>query len=261
MPWSVVVLFVATLSLLGCAGSSGGGNPCLLCWNAPPQDCAALPSANWNVGPLATSDPSGIHVSVGESRNFFLLPAIDSDCASSVASVSWSISDASIATSTPEVPSYRGSWITGVHPGSTAVRARIQFTGGETREATPQTVIVEAGSPAAGALVAEGVLEMPPDRANARNQSLRLPQDSSRVDIFVDWDSPLDEVGFSLYAGTCAGNEFCAALQYVSVPTVTNLKPIRTYASDLRRGDYTLRLWNVGPGSESVRYEVRSTPR
>jgi len=71
----------------------------------------------------------------------------------------------------------------------------------------------------------------------------------------------LDTVNFVLYQGSCSGTSLCGGLQFIDLPTVTDVKPVRKSTRNLSAGPYTIRIDNAGPGAETVRYEVRLTPK
>jgi hypothetical protein len=145
--------------------------------------------------------------------------------------------------------------------GPSAVHARIVFRDGSGQQATSRTIIVVAPAPSSGAVVAEGAIRLEPPAAGSRYIPFELPRDASRIDMTVDWASVLDTVDFVIYQGSCAGSSLCADLRFIPLPAVTGMKPVRKSTSNLSAGEYTIRIDNLGPGAETVRYEVRSTPR
>ena len=80
-----------------------------------------------------------------------------------------------------------------------------------------------------------------------------------RVDVVVDWESPLNTIDMSGYEGRCDAVGRCGRI--VMTTRVTGVKPLAgTFdAPRLPPGEYTVRIDNLGPGEETVRYEVRLT--
>jgi hypothetical protein len=148
-----------------------------------------------------------------------------------------------------------------VSPGSGTVNARVLFGDGSAQQATPRAIIVAQLAPPSGAVVAEGSVDLEPSAAASRYIPFALPQDANQIDMTVDWTSVLNTVGFVLYQGNCSGNSFCGGLQLIPLPEVTGVKPLRKSTRNLSAGPYSIRIDNVGPGAETVRYEVRLTPK
>lgn len=189
------------------------------------------------------------------------MPFVEPHCAATIASVTWSVGDPSVASVIPEEPPYRGRWVTGVNAGPSTVNVRLRFNDGSVQEPAPRAIIVAPLASPAGAVVAEGTVLLETPSARSRYIPFELPQDASRIDITVDWTSALNEVSFVLYHGSCSGTSFCGGLGYIPLPSVRDVKPVRNSATNLSAGGYTILISNSGPGAETVRYEVRLTPR
>jgi len=176
----------------------------------------------------------------------------------------WHIDDPSLASLTPRG---RSVWITGLAQGSTSVGARITLSDGIARDARPRDVrVVPPESRAGGQIVAEGSLTIPPyvppgtaDRAWSGWVPFTT-QAAGRLDVVVDWVSPLNSIDFSGYEGHCNSTGSCGRIRLI----VRNLfvKPLMATFDDPRTppGAYTIRIDNLGPGEETVRYEVRLMP-
>lgn len=253
--------------LAGC----GGGNQ-VACENPAttqlPQDCAALASASWRIGPYPTPpSQSELQIAVGESRALWLDPFVEAECAGSVASVTWSVDDPSSASVVAKDPAYRGSWVTGLGPGSNAVRARIVFSDG-TAQTVPRLMQVVPAAPPAGAVIAEGTVNLESHTASPsadyrRYLPFTLPQSASQTEVRVDWTSPLNNVTASFYQGECSGGgsaSCTAGLRYITGTNSDSVKPVGISVPNLPADIYTIRIDNLGPGAETVRYEVRITP-
>jgi len=188
------------------------------------------------------------------------MPFVEPHCVATIASVGWSIADPSVASVTPEEPAYRGSWLRGLSPGPGTVEVSLQFSDGSGQQAVRAFIVAAAAAPS-GAVAAEGDIFLDPSSDRSRYVPFELPQDASRIDISVDWALVFNTVGFVLYRGSCSGTSFCGGLEYVPLPSVRDVKPVRNSATNLSAGPYTLLISNSGPGAETVRYEVRFTPR
>ena len=257
--------FWLALFLAGCGGGSEEScDPITV--TDDPQDCAGLSQASWRIGPFTSN--SELAVEVGQSRQLFLDPFVDAECAGSVASVTWSVDDESSASIVPRDPAVSGSWVTGLQPAANAVRARIVFSDGTARTVPRAIQVVPAASPG-GSLIFQGTVELEAYRGNATSDYRRfvpftLPDAASRTDVRVDWSSPLNSVTVVLFQGECsgpAGASCSAPLRIIQGSSPTNLKPTGLTAPDLPPDIYTLRIDNLGATAETVRYEVRMTPR
>jgi hypothetical protein len=82
-----------------------------------------------------------------------------------------------------------------------------------------------------------------------------------RVDVVLDWISPLNGVALQLLAGRCPGDPSSCAARVVDVgPSESGAKPARASRENVPAGPYTLLVYNQGSGAEVVRYEVWMTP-
>lgn len=227
----------------------------------PPQDCATLSRESWRVGPFPTSSETELRLEVGQSRALFLNPFVEPQCADSIASVAWSVDEASGASVVAKDPAYRGAWVTGLAAGANAVRAHIAFRDGATQTA-PRAVQVVAREPA-GQLVAEGTVDLDATGDSRRYVPFTLPRAASRTEIRVDWASPLNSLSFAFFQGDCTGPAGAACvgpLRFIAGNSNNDVKPLALSEDGLPADIYTLRLDNLGPGAETVRYEVRMTP-
>lgn len=231
----------------------------------PPQDCAALSSQSWSVGGIPVLGTELV-LNVGESKQAWLQPLVESQCESVLAAVTWAVDAPSIASVQP----WNGTkdnvwvtvWVTGIAPGQTAVRAHIVFSDGRVRDTQPAAVrVTPRSAPTGSTLVAEGdvALPAPPSHPGASHHFVPFRLGTSgQVDILVDWDSLLNRVDFSVYQSPCTAVESCGLI--VLSAGAWNVKPLPATAP-LAAGDYTIRIDNLGPGAEHVHYEVRLTPR
>jgi hypothetical protein len=266
---SEVLLTVGALAVLPSCGDLGVRelftNPCgkNACATPVPQDCATLSKTSWSVGPLG----SELDIAVGQSLLQYLVPNLESQCANSLSSVTWTADDLSVASVLAGGAFSKDSaWVTGVAPGVTAVRARIVFSDGGVQDAQPRSVRVAPPGPPTppvpgSSVVAQGrvSIDAPPTQPGVVRAFIpfTLPA-AGHVDVTIDWESPLNRLDFSAYQGSCstvpcAGDIVMTSQQY-------DVKPITGY-NTLSVGDYTIRIDNLGPGSETARYEVRLTPR
>lgn len=200
-------------------------------------------------------------MTVGDSRIVSLYPIIRSECAGAITSVSWFVESPSLAFVTPRDPAYSGSWVTGASSGPGTVNARLVFSDGSAQQATPRAMAVAPRASPSGIVAAEGAVLMDAPLPGNRFIPFTLPRDASQIDISVDWTSVLNTVDVVLWQGSCSGTSLCGGLQFLPLPSVTGFKPVRKSTPNLSAGEYTLRIDNLGPGAETVRYEVRFTPR
>jgi len=252
--------------LTGC----GGGNQ-VACTNPvisdAPQDCTELARSSWRIGPYPVTPQTELQLAVGESRALWLDPFVKAECASSVASVTWSVDDPASASAVAKDPAYSGSWITGLQPGANAVHARIVFVDGAA-ETAPLAVRVVPAAARGGMLIAEGTVNLEPNTAGASADYRRYipftqPQSASQTEVRVDWTSPLNNVTASFYQGECSGGRFpscTAGLRYITGTSSDDRKPVSLSVANLVADIYTIRIDNLGSGAETIRYEVRATP-
>lgn len=255
---------LAALAIPACVDSGKlreAFDPCARdgCQPPPPQDCAALPSLDWAVDGYLTAPEA--QLAVGASSRASLAPAVEAHCSGAVAGVTWTVEDPDIVAVTPVGDR---AWVSGLATGVTSVGARIRFSGGAERVARSRVVrVVPPAAPVAGSVVvAEGSVKIAPERG--------VPGDwhgwvtfattaVGRVDVAVDWLSPLNTIDMSGYEGRCDAVGRCGRI--VMTTRATGVKPLAgTFDSPhLPPGEYTVRIDNLGPGEETVRYEVRLT--
>jgi len=188
----------------------------------------------------------------------FLTPFIESQCADRITSLTWTVDNPQLASLLPEEPAYKGDcWVTGVRPGTTAVRARIVFSDGLVQEPKRAIQVVPLPAPS-GNLVKKGT-ETSVIAGTFRFVPFNLPQDASLIDITIDWDSLFHTVDGELFEGTCSGVPCAGRIIGLSGGDTFN-KPAQLHGVNLTAGSYTLRM-NVSAGPETLRYEVRMTPK
>lgn len=226
-----------------------------------PQDCTTLSATtSWVVDVFGGDEAL---VAVGSSVETILFPVVERQCEGSLASIVWHSDDPSLATVAARLDN---AWITGVAPGVTAVGARITFTDGVVRDARALTVRVSAPGPRSGGqLIAEGSLTIPAYVPPGNGESWRgwvpfTTPATGQIDVLVDWRSPLNHIDFSGYERHCNSIGSCGMIR-LSVRN-DHVKPLTSSFDSPRTpaGDYTIRIDNLGPGEETVRYEVRLTP-
>jgi hypothetical protein len=193
---------------------------------------------------------------VGHSRELSLSPDVETICAASIASVAWQVGDASVASVVQQGTPDRGiAWLTGLTPGPGTVKARIAFSEGGPRETEPMAFdVVRPPTRPDDTLVVQGVRDVPAIRQGTPREFFSFNVPAANVDITVDWISPLNDVGFALFRGVCSTVP-CGG-DIVGVVRNPHVKP-RVISHALTAGDYTVRVDNLGPGAETVRYEVR----
>ena len=232
------------------------------CPPPPPQDCATLASDSWTIGPGPTATENEIQVALGESRGVSLSPFIAAHCLETVASVTWSAGDPSVAAVTAKAAPHRGAWVTGLRPGPGTIHARIAFPDGSARQAMPRAFVVGGPAERAGTIVFEGTVRLDRNPEWTRFIPFELPASASRIDVTADWGSVLNQADVFLYRGTCAGSSNCGGMEFIGLPSVIDRKPVdKSVTMSLAPGPYTIRVDNLGPGAETVRYQVRFTPR
>jgi hypothetical protein len=227
------------------------------CPPPPPQDCAVLQSAVWRVVPSGSSG-NDVRLAVGESRAVSLAPFVESHCAATLA-VTWSSGDPAIASVTTRVQAHRGAWVTGLRPGPVTVHARIVLPDGSAQQATPREFVVAPPDAAAGTIVAQGAIRLDRSPEWSRFVAFDLPEPASQVDVSVDWGSVLNEAEVFLFRGSCSATSICPGLEFIGLPDVQDRKPVHKSVRNLAAGPYSIRIDNLGPGAETVRYEVRFT--
>jgi hypothetical protein len=79
----------------------------------------------------------------------------------------------------------------------------------------------------------------------------------------VDWTSPPNNVTVTFFQGECSGPAAAscvAGLRYITGSNTDSIKPVTVSTPNLPADIYTIRIDNLGPGAETIRYEVRATP-
>jgi len=266
----------AALIVLLAACGGGGPDPCSTSFLLPgisgPSHASCVVATPFptcdevSVHPWTLEGPGGIPL--GESRpfSFAQLQGMNpiSACQERIASVTWETNDSSVVSMEP-VAGVRPSraWLTALARGQATVTARVKLVDGTTRVAGPANVRIDQPFGAPGArLIASGRVEglstgsacMP--ISSCSHESFELPA-SGRVDIVMDWVSPLDAVGFDVYAGRCV-YPGCFPTLLTSGPA--NAKPMRGRGPRFAAGPYTFVPRNAGPGIEDVTYEVWLSP-
>jgi hypothetical protein len=223
-----------------------------------PQDCAALSKASWTIFMY----DSAIPLPVGHSRQLSLDPHVQSECETSVASVTWSTENPAVAEVAANSPASRGSaWVTGLTPGETAAAARIAFSDGTTRASPPTPFRVSAleAPPVQSILIAEGSLDVgapAPGQQRSVFASFSLPAPGN-VDVTLDWVSPLNDVSLVVFQGTCSTVPCPGSI--AATVRDDHVKP-RVASNRVAAGEYSIRIDNLGPGAEACRYQVRLSP-
>jgi hypothetical protein len=142
------------------------------------------------------------------------------------------------------------------------VTDRIRFADGVERETAPTAVRTTPPDPATvgSRLLAEGAIEIAEGMAPATRWyfvSFRVPE-PGRVDMTLDWDSPLLTANFVLWAGACSSQPCPGA--FIPLQDLTGVKPMQKSTSTLQPGEYTLRLDYSNAAAVVLRYGVRLTP-
>jgi hypothetical protein len=264
-PWIKRSLAVSCFIVLaGCIDSQKlreAFDPCARdgCAPAPPQDCASLSAADWAVDGYLTA--SETKVSLGESSQSNLAPAVEQHCQGAVVSVEWHVGDPGVASI---LPTGRYVWVSGLTLGLTSLGARIQFSDGVVRDARPRPIRVVAPAAVQGQLVIESDLTIAPYVPGTSNDwSGWVPfttTTTGRIDVIVDWVSPLDRIDFSGYEGHCSSVGACGTIRLLL--REHDVKPLHATFDSLRTppGDFTIRIDNLGPAEETVHVAVRLVP-
>jgi hypothetical protein len=255
--------------LVACGGGGGTGvcfpgllgSPGANCPSPVPPTCAEILGQAWAVNAVP-------ELAVGDSRLVSVSSFAGSRpltvCADRVRTIAWEAADSSVVSLLPEAEALPDRvWATGMSPGRTLVSARIGFADGSEKTAGPTEVrIVTPAGPPGARLIASARLDFagPPCTAawsSCAHKTFVLPT-AGRVDVVVDWVSPLNRVAFQLLAGDCPGFSPCG--QGVIDGSLPGVKPNRGSNASLPAGPYTLAISNGGPGPEVVRCEVWLTP-
>jgi hypothetical protein len=250
------------LSHFGCGSAAFdpcGGNAC----TSGHQDCAALPEQDWAVE--GYNHFPDTQIAVGTTVKTYLSPDVEEQCRGAITRIVWSVDDPAVASVLPEGES---AWVTGLKPGATGVGALVVFASSGQRQARPRPyrVVPAAWPPTGSTIVAKGEVRVPPYVAPGTVQDglgwVNFETSSAgRLDVVVDWGSVLNSIDFSGYEGRCNSVGTCGRI--VLSVRHTNVKPLTESFDNPRMppGEYTIRIDNLGPGEETVRYEVRLTPR
>jgi hypothetical protein len=260
------VALACLVTAVGCVDSQKlreAFDPCASggCVPPPPQDCASLSAADWAVDGFLTTPESQVPLD-GSSRSI-LSPTVESTCEGVVVSVTWHADDPTVVSLSP---TGRSVWVTGLTLGLTSLGATIAFVDGVSREARGRPVRVVPNAPPQGQIVVEGDLTIepyvPPGNAGP-SWSGWVPfttTSTGRIDVVVDWESPVDRIDFSGYEGHCAAVGACGPIRLTL--REHDVKPLHATFDNPRTppGDFTIRIDNLGPSEETVHYEVRLTP-
>jgi hypothetical protein len=179
-----------------------------------------------------------------------------------VTGVSWRIDDPSVASI---LPAGESTWVTGSSLGTTSLGARIGFSNGTSLDAQGRGIRVVGTTATVGELVTQGTLTIAPYVPPGTTDNWRgwvpfTTRTAGRIEVRVDWGSPLNRIDFSGYERHCGSIGSCGTIRMTV--RATNVKPLTaTFDNPVTpAGDYTVRIDNLGPGEETVRYEVRLTP-
>lgn len=81
------------------------------------------------------------------------------------------------------------------------------------------------------------------------------------LDATVDWTFATNDVDLFLARGVCTPQLFLASLCNLAASSIsTTAKPERLRLTGVPPGTYTLMIGNIGPGDESVAWQVVLTP-
>jgi hypothetical protein len=149
--------------------------------------------------------------------------------------------------------------------GLTRINARIGFSDGLEKDTQPADLRVEPpeAPPSGSVIIAQGEAALEPSPgdgvtpADFRRFIPFTTPTAGRIDVAVDWTSPLNKVDFAGFVNHCNSAGTCGRLIFSS--GFDNVKPL-TESTHQPGGEYTLRIDNLGPDHETVRYEVRFTP-
>ena len=210
-----------------------GGSACM----PSAQDCAALPDQDWAVEGYNLFPES--QVTGGTTVKTYLAPDVEDHCSGAVTRIVWSVADEAVAS---VLPAGASAWVTGLEAGAAEVRALVVFASGGQRQAHPRLYRVP------------GTVE------NWRGWVTFTTRSAGRLDVVVDWESVLNSIDFSGYEGRCTTVGTCGRI-VLSVRHM-NVKPLTEIFANPRMParEYTIRIDNLGPGEETIRYEVRLTP-
>lgn len=140
---------------------------------------------------------------------------------------------------------------------ATALVALFAACGGDGGMTTP-SVPTAAPAPPAPVVVAQSSGSLP-----ARYLAM-IPFTTTQtgtIDVTVDWTFASNDVDVYLARGACSFEEFVALqCQLVAFSESTVAKPEKLSVPNAVAGGYTLLIGNLGPGDESVAFQVVLTP-
>ena len=129
--------------------------------------------------------------------------------------------------------------------------------GGSSSDPSPVSTPPPTPPPVVESVVASGSGTLP-----ARALALipfSIPS-SGTLDVTVEWTLATNDVHAYLMSGPCTFEQFVAlACTFVTFSESTTLKPERLRVVGTNAGSYTLGIGNVGPGEESVAFQVVHT--
>jgi hypothetical protein len=253
--------FANTATLVCCFACGGGAS-------GPTQiatsECSTLSQRDdWAVDPFQTIQ-SDLELEVGQSKTVSVGVNRAFDCPSAVADVIWSVDTPTVASIVAGRP--LAGWVTGLTTGTASIGAQLIFSDGIRKVARPRTlrVLTPAGPAPGSRVVTEGVLDIdaPVTRPGRVSRFVVVvTTQSGRIDVSIDWVSPLASLDMSGYEGECAAVPCPGAIRM----TIRDLgvKPLAgTFdGSPTPAGSYTVRIDNLGSATERVTYTVRLTPR
>ena len=248
-----------TLLLVACGHQEKACDPGTL-YTPVPTDCATLSSQkDWTVGFMSEE----VKLSEAQSRKVSLWPLVSGECPDSFAELLWTVDDEAIAQVLPDPQPHRTeAWVTGRAPGVTRIVARIRFADGVVRETAPtsiRVVPVEALL-SGGQVLAEGQIDIAAGAASGMPWhfvTFGVPA-RGRVDMILDWDSPLLSANFVLWEGPCSSQP-CPG-RFIPLQDTSGVKPVQKSTSTLVPGEYTLRIDYSGTAGIVLRYGVLFTP-
>jgi hypothetical protein len=258
--WFAVLTFLVACGTEGCGPISSPVR----------EDCDSLSSEpSWTIRPRGPADLGGqsdaIDLMVGQSRGVSVWPLVATECLASL-TIDWRVANTEVASVLPEVPPSNSAWLTGLSPGSTSVTTRIRFSDGAVSE-TPLAIVEVSppeGPPSGSTVIAEGETDLEPSPgdgvtpADFRRFVPFTTRVEGRIHFVVDWISPLNKINYVLTEGHCNSPGGCGTFIFSSNDDW--IKPVEK-STDQPPGPYTLRIDNIGPGPETVRYEVRIIPK